>query len=311
MIELAGLAVAAPASSPAEEWAAMEHRSGVLPLLEAFFAAREAFAAVLAGRVRGALGLFTPAPEPGWGAAAVAGEPAGEGLLVHGDVRLAGPTAQGSIVLARLPDGEHRLAWVDHDAPGVERRGARTGGPPGDGPCWLRLDRAAIGAELVSRPVTLAPDGELARLLADYAGVWAKAAASCARDGAHALRRAARLAAMQTSQLLALGITAVEIEADLACLAAAEPGGRLACLAAAVAAARIVHAVAAKTAELRDAFGLEVAGPFGECPEGLEGPEGPEGPRGPRSPSLSAFLGGPLLLESELARALGIGEARG
>jgi MYXO-CTERM domain-containing protein len=307
VIDLMRPTVAGPASSLAEEWAAMEHRSGVLPLLERFFAARKAFAEVAAGRVRGALGLFTPAPEPGWEAAAVAGEPAGGGLLVRGDVRLPGPTARGSIVLVRLPDATHRLAWVDHDAPGVERRHSRTarsGGPPGDGPCWLHIEEAAIGTDLVSRPVTLAPDGELARLLADYAGVWATAATSCARDGVRALRRAARMAAMQTSQLVALRITEVEIEADLACRAAQEPSGRpaaLAALAVAAAAARILVAVAATTGELRDAFGLEVEGPFGSAAPGASG----------SASGLTAFLGGPLLLESELARALGIGEARG
>jgi hypothetical protein len=310
VIDLMKPTVAEPASSLAEEWAAREHRSGVLPLIERFFAARKAFAEVAAGRVRGALGLFTPAAEPGWEAAAVAGEPAGGGLLVRGDVRLPGPTARGSIVLARLPDATHRLAWVDHDAPGVEWRGARTGGPPGDGPCWLHIEGAAIGTELVSRPVTLAPDGELAQLLVDYAGVWAKAAASCARDGVRALRRAARMAAMQTSQLVALGITEVEIEADLTCRAAQEPGGRLAALAVAVAAARILLAVAATTGELRDSFGLEVEGPFGSSAPGANGADGANGAGG-SARSLTAFLGGPLLLESELARALGIGEARG
>jgi hypothetical protein len=303
VIDLLGSPVAGPASSVAEEWAAMEHRCGVLPLIETFFAARGAFAEVVAGRVRGALGLFTPAPEPGWGAAAVAGEPAGGGLRLRGDVRLPGSTAHGSIALVRLPDGAHRLAWVDHDAPGVERRGARAGGSPGDGPCWLHLEGAAIGTDLVSRPVTLAPDGELAQLLAEYAGVWAKAAASCARDAVRALRRAARMASMQTSQLVALGITEVEIEADLT-LAATELGGSLAV---AAAAARTLAAVVAKAEELRDSYGLDVGDPFGASPSGAPGAAGAT----TSVRTLTAFLGGPLLLESELARALGIGEARG
>jgi hypothetical protein len=286
----------------AEAWAAMEHRFGVLPLLETFFAVQGAFVEVLAGvfsgKPRGALGLFTPAPEPGWGAAAVAGEPSGGGLLLQGDIRLPGPTADGSIVLVRLPEEEHRLAWVDHGAPGVERRGSRTGGPAGDGPCWLHIEGAAIGPDLVSRPVKLAPDGELSRHLAAYAGVWASAAAVSARDGVRALRRAARTAAFQTSQLVALGITEVEIEADMTFAAAQRHAGRhdglsgLNGLLIAAAAARTLSAVVRKTEELRDSFGLEIDGPLA----------------GGSARTLTAFLGGSLVLESELARALRIGE---
>ncbi|HEY9422090.1 MAG TPA: hypothetical protein VIW92_11805, partial [Thermoanaerobaculia bacterium] len=54
----------------AEAFAALEHRFGVLPLLEEFFTPGEAFAEVTSGRKIGSLALFTPTPEPGWGAAA-------------------------------------------------------------------------------------------------------------------------------------------------------------------------------------------------------------------------------------------------
>jgi hypothetical protein len=296
MIDLLGAPAAGSALSTAEAWAALEHQHGVLPLVAAFFAAPGALAVVVSGRVRGALGLFTPAPEPGWGAAAVAGEPCGgpsDGtLLLRGGVRLPGSTAGGSIVPVRLGEAEHRLAWLDHGAPGVERRGSRSGGPAGDGPCWLHVDGAAVGPDLVSRPVTLAPDGELSRLLGAYAGVWAAAAAVCAREGVRALRRAARTAAFQTSQLVALGITEVEIEADLTAAAVQRSPGRLAV---AAAAARTLGAVARKTEELRDSYGLEIEGPLA----------------GAAAKSLTAFLGGPLLLENELARALGIPDIPG
>jgi hypothetical protein len=79
----------------------------------------------------------------------------------------------------------------------------------------------------------------------------------------------------------------VEIEADLTFAAVQRGSG----LAVAAAAARTLAAVAAKTEELRDQ-GLEIDGPFAAS----------------SAKTLTAFLGGQLLLENELARALGIGD---
>ncbi|HEY2294530.1 MAG TPA: hypothetical protein VGM86_27845, partial [Thermoanaerobaculia bacterium] len=107
-----------------EAFAEVEHRFGVLPLVDACFATPGPAAAAVAPPRRGALGLFTPAPEPGWEAAAVVGETSGAGLLLSGEVRLPGPAADGALVLVRLEGPEHRLAWLDHGAPGVERRGS-------------------------------------------------------------------------------------------------------------------------------------------------------------------------------------------
>ncbi|MEO6192058.1 MAG: hypothetical protein ABIS20_03550 [Thermoanaerobaculia bacterium] len=285
----------------AEACAVVEHLFGVLPLLDGFFEPRGAAAEVASGPELGSLGLFTPAPEPGWAAAAVAGEPAGAGLLLRGEVRIPGPASGGSIVLARLAGGEHRLAWLDHGAPGVERRGSRPGGPVRAGsPCWLALEGAAAGPDRVSRPVTPAPGSDLFRHLESYAGIWALAAAIAARDGVRALRRAARLnghqgTAFSASQTVALDIAGVEIEMELTLaaaqrhLASGEEGG-LGPLTVAAAAARTLAAVAARTAELRDLTGLEIDGPLA----------------GGSAATLSAFLGGPAMIESELARALGI-----
>ncbi len=282
----------------AEACAVVEHLFGVLPLLDGFFELRGAVAEMASGPELGSLGLFTPTPEPGWAAAAVAAEPAGEGLLLRGEVRIPGPASGGSIVLARLADGEHRLAWIDHGAPGVERRGSRTGGPVRDGsPCWLALEGAAAGPDRVSRPVTPVPGSDLFRHLESYAGVWALAASLAARDGVRALRRAARLnghqgTAFSVSQTVAMDIAGVEIEMELT-LAAAQrhlASGEEGSLAVAAAAARTLAAVAARTAELRDLLGLEIDGPLA----------------GGSAAALSAFLGGPLMIESELARALGI-----
>jgi hypothetical protein len=286
---------------PAEAaFAVLEHLFGVLPLLDAFFEPRGTIAEAVSGAKLGALGLFTPSPELGWAAAAVAGEPSGKGLLLRGAIRLPGPASDGSIVLARLEDGpEHRLAWLDHGARGVERRRSGMEQPAGESPRWLDLEDVLVGPDLVSRPVTLAPGSQLCRRLEAYAGVWALAAVICARDGVRSLRRAARTAgqpgkAFNTSQLVAMGITEVEIEAELAAAAARRaPGDRSGAigLALATAAARVLASLAAKTAELRDRTGFAPDGPFAD--EGL-------------ARTLTAYLGGAPMLESELARALGI-----
>jgi hypothetical protein len=273
------------------DWAALEHRLGVLPLIAAFFEPG-ALADLVAGRKLGALGLFTPAPEPGWGAVALAGERSGtvpNSALLRGDVRLPAATADGALVLVKL-DGEHRLAWLDHRAPGVELRGDAA-------PFWLHADGAQVGLELLSRPVTLDPGGAFARCLETYAAGWAAAAVGCARDGVRELRRAARTAGFQSAQQVALGITEVEIEADLAAAALRRAGEGdqegAGALLLAVAAARALSGVAARTTELRDAWGLRIDGPLANG----------------AATTLTAYLGGTLLLERELSRALGIGES--
>lgn len=248
----------------AEAFAALEHELGVLPLLDTFFDVEKP------GRKRGSLGLFTPRPEPGLEAGAVDGEPSEGRLLLRGEVRLPSPDSEASIVLVRTGD-EHRLAWLDHGAPGVRRRGT-----------WLVIDGATV--DLVSRPVEIS---ELAGWLETYAGAWALAAAMAAREGVRALRRAARTTGFNASQWVAMGITEVEIEADLT-LAAARRNSGAGGLAVAAAAARTLSMVAAKTEELRDLMGLEVEVPL---------------------KILTSHLGGALFLENELARALGIGEA--
>lgn len=259
-----------------EAFAVIEHRFGVWPLLDAFFA--EGIAAAGAEDRPSSLGLFTPSPEFRWCAVAVEGEPSGEGWLLRGKVRVPSPLSGGSLVLARLP--EPRLAWIEHGAPGACLR---------DG--WLVLEGAL--ASPLSRPVTLS---DLRSRLEAYAGAWALAAAVCASQGVHALRRAARTIAplgkpFSTSQLVALEITAVKIEAELTAAAVRDAtGGSRDTLARALAAARTLAAVAATTAKLRDQAGLEVDGPFAEG----------------SAKALTAFLGGPLMLGTELGRALGI-----
>lgn len=248
-----------------EAFAAIERRFGVLPLAEAFFDGLDPR--------RGALGLFTITPDLTWEAAAVAGERSGDGLVLNGEVRVASPNPGGVIVLVRLDGPEHRLAWVEQ--------------APVDG--WLRLDGCAAGR--VSKPVALGPGSEFFRCLEAYAGAWALAAAIQGAHQVHALRRAARTTDHQgkpftSSQWVSLGITEVEIEADLTLAAAKGADGGLAV---AAAAARTLHAIASRAAELRDEAGVKIEGDPREAAR-----------------ALTAFLGGPLLIESELGHAMGI-----
>jgi hypothetical protein len=272
--------------------AAVEHRFGVLPLVAAFFAPGEALDGSSMGNRRGALGLFTPTPEPGWGTATVEGKAAGETILLSGEVRIASADADGALVLFRQgEEGERRLAWVELSE--AERRESG----------WLGLDGVAVAAGLVSRPVTLAPGSELYRHLETYASLWALAASICARDGIRALRRAARTSqrggkAFNSSQLVAMAITEVEIEAELTATAverdlalAADHPALAGGLALAAAAARVLALLAERTAELRGATGRAPDGPFAD----------------PATAAAStAWLGGAPALEGELAAALGI-----
>ncbi|MES1240985.1 MAG: hypothetical protein ABUT39_05140 [Acidobacteriota bacterium] len=248
-----------------------------LPLLATFVAVEDAygvrplvetfFEGLDVGR--GTLGLFTPTPDMTLEAVAVAGEVSGGDLLLRGEVRVPNPRADGAVVLVRLDSG-YRLAWVEPVA--------------SDG--RLRLD--GLPTRHVSRPVTIP---ELLRSLEAYAGVWAISASIVASNEVRALRRAARLTrhgnkAFSTSQWVSLEITGVEIEAGLAALLCHDGEGGFA---AASAAARVLHEIAAKQVELRDQAGLEIEG------NPLE-----------TARALTAFLGGPLRIETDLARTLGI-----
>ncbi len=342
------LATTLPAVAAA---AVIEHLFGVLPLVAGFFAPAPWCADVAAGRSLAALGLFTPDPELRWGAVAgqaaataaagdqaaaepaadgrAAGEPAvggtaapeaAAGYRLSGTVRLAGCPGGGVLVLVRSGE-EHRLAWVDAGVSGVEWHG--------QGPCRAAMAGAAVGADCVSRPVTVTSGGELWTHLARYASLWGLAASIWARHGVLALRRAARAPRAgeprwSAAQLVATAVTEVEIEAELAATAL-----------------RIHFATAAGQA----ARGAGADGAHGSdgahSSDGAHGPDGPDGAddadlaiavgaaralaavaactvelrdrlglavEGPLADGLpgplAASLGGVLMLESELAAQL-------
>jgi hypothetical protein len=146
------------------------------------------------------------------------------------------------------------------------------------------------------------------RCLAGFAGIWALVALSHARRAVRALRHAVRTTgagdrseAFSTSQLVAMGITEVEIETELASAAArqlfagdaaAGSSGTLdesaACLSLALAAARALTAVSLRADDLRDQLGLTLDARSSIAPASM----------------LTAFVGGTFLLEHELDRAM-------
>lgn len=309
--------VEAPAAASPLEWieelvsrlpfhltlAIVEHAFGVVPLLAEAF--DTPFEAVRRGDELAALGLFTPNAELSWNAAALHGERHGRKVLLYGEARIPSALAESTLVLARLDGDGDRLALAAHGDKGVERRGRGNGEA-----CWLSFDGAELGPERVSRPVKVAssngdpPDG-CRRRLDEYAAAYALAASLYAVRGVRELRRAARTtlrgatargpAPLNRSQVVAMGITEVEIEVDLAAAAVrtrfetggGEPAGSGLLLAAA--AARALSAVAAKTAELTGKAGLECGGPFADDAD---------------LKLVDVFLGGQLMVESELASSI-------
>lgn len=281
------------------------HLFGVLPLIDAFVDRGDSrLAAVRSGATLGALGLFTPSPEEGWGGAIV-GEFSGQALRVSGDVRVASSAAEGSIVLVQVGAADQRLAWLDHHARGVELRATRDGGPPrNQAPRWLAVDGATIAVAHVSRPVTLVPGAELYEWLERYVAVWSLFALEYTRATLRSLRRTARAGRrghavpFSASQVMMMDLGELEIETELVAIAAArcpaEAALHPAGLVLALAAARALAHVAAKASELRDHLGLALDGPLTD--DGA-------------AAWLAAHVGGAPTLTNELARTLDSGRA--
>jgi len=293
----------------------LEHFCGALPLLAAAFPAssqpREV-APARRGEVLLALGLFTPNPAFSLGDGAMAALPAGEdGFTLAGKIRLSSdPAAEGTrgvVVLLHLPDGQGRLGLLPLPASGVEVRGS-----------WLFATGAPLAGSEVSGPLSSSGGIPTPEVLDRLAATSALAAALHARGGITALRRAAREAtggrdgaALSSSQLVAMGLTELEIEVALAESAARQhlsplPGEAPAAppavagrggeevfgrpgLALATAAVGILTAVAERTARLEVEAGLAVGGPLATARD---------------REAARLFFGGPRMAESALATSL-------
>lgn len=295
-----------------------EHLFGASPLIRQLLPSggvgAEVSEAVLQGRGLAALGLFTPNPQFDWTDAAVGAEDGRGGLLLQGEVRIATAAAEATVVLVRVSGGETRLALLAHEATGVTQRLHRRGGQPRLGhPSWLILQGVEVPLDLVSDPLEpKAMASPLHRILESYAGTYARLACGYVNAGICALRRAARTTAhrgtpFNSTQEVTLAVTELEIEADLLALAvkafpgsAPEPAGSpVAAVAAAstgfalaASASRLLSAVGHLTGQLRDTAGLE--------------PEGPFGGDGGDPPFREVVLGGAPMMETALARSLGL-----
>lgn len=276
------------------------HVFGVVPLLDALFDAGAGWlAAARAGATVGGLGVFTPAPEEGWGGAPLVGDVVDGALRVRGEVRVPSSASQGSIALVQTGRTDRRLVWIDHESIGVRKRRDRFNGVArADEPLWLIADGATIPNDRISRSVGLEPDGALYEQLERYAAVWSLIALEYARTTVHQLRRVARTTRrggdgrpFSASQVVMMELGALEIETELTTLFANEhftqqaphPSG----LVLALAAARTVERVGAKASELCDHLGLLID-------DALVDPH--------VAMRLTAHVGGVLTLENELAR---------
>lgn len=336
-----GAAVEPPASVRVDLWleglvgslpmsaclAIVEHFFGVLPLAAEHLGSQpggtELVEALRQGHKLAGLGLFTPDPEFSPSAAALVGEFVEGGVSLRGEVRLANSSSDGSLVLVRCAEDDLCLAWLEHSAMGVERRRTRAGGPvsestvsestlpestlPEDTVCWVAV--ADAFAAPISGPVTFEVEGPVARRLDACAGVIAFVESLYAGRLVRAMRRAVRITAsgavpFNTSQLVALDVTGLEIETGLAETAARacfrlDPGdgSRPRGLTLAAAAAKVLTEAVAMAARLRDQWGVEVDDAALANPEAA-------------AASVNAFFGGPLRLESELARAMDLSARR-
>ncbi|MFJ8005327.1 hypothetical protein [Streptomyces fagopyri] len=286
------------ATAPFGEAAArMEHQCAVAPLLNLFDKDPHGFVeGIRTGRLRAALGLFTPNARFSLSHPTVTAVRDGVDVLLDGRYRYAGEWADVAFVPLAI-DGEVRLALLPHSP---EARHSDTS--PADGYGWRVLSGVRLAAHALSRPVTFDADGPLAAVLDAFGWQFSRGSAElCARVVADLRRTLARSGegteALSTSQYVAHELSRLEIEISLASRAASlgavfkneGPGGQ--------SAASVLLACTGllwRTARMAEDLTTELGLPATDSGTGLT------------TASLQAYFGGRRMVEGELARRMGL-----
>ncbi|MYY09545.1 hypothetical protein GT204_11615 [Streptomyces sp. SID4919] len=232
--ELDGIWAAGPF---AEAAARTEHLLAVLPLLDLFPHDPDGHVSrARSGERRAALGLFTPNSEFALPVPAVHAERSGDGrLTLTGRFRYASEDAELSLLWLRVVDEDAtRLALLPHTHEGLRRYGA--GRAEGWG--WIELDGVTVEEDVLSHPVSWAPEGPLSAVFDGYAWEFSRRSLTWSAGVVADLRRELALTgsgteALSTSQYLAHELSKLEIEVSLAVALASfgaefkaeEPGG--------------------------------------------------------------------------------------
>ncbi|MFC8274228.1 hypothetical protein ACFUJR_17215 [Streptomyces sp. NPDC057271] len=290
----------------AEAAAQTEHLCAVLPLLELFPHDPDGrIAAVRAGGLRAALGLFTPNAQLARTVPTVRARRDADGRAVlTGRFRYADEAADLTVALVRFEDEEGvRLALLPHTLDGLRLYGAGRSQDRG----WAELDGAAIDARAVSDPVNTDDDGPLTAVLDAYSWEFSRRSVTWSAKVVADLRRTLAntgegAEALSTSQYLAHELSKLEIELSLAAAAASfgaafkgeRPGGQ-SVAATLLACTDLLWRTVRVAEDMSADLGLE--------PSPVADPAWP-------SDRVQASLGGRRLAGGELARRMGLHRRR-
>lgn len=291
----------------------IEHLWGVIPILDFFHNETDSpngLGLLLSGNQLGTLGIFTPTPLFSFTSATVSAlATADNELELTGEIRASGDSPHCSVVLTRTDDNILRLAVVFAQSEGVGITETRGGVALGRG-AWWNLHGVKVSRDLISAPL-LSLD-VLTPILDAYAVAYALVAVLYAKRGVLSLRSALRKTvhasmSFNMSQVVAMGITEIEIQVDLLeCAVRQQIDGagfgsalrskrsnisEVSGLVLAATASRILCLITDKAMELDSEAGMTCSDwPFSTSPHSLA----------------RTTFGGRLMLESELARTMGL-----
>jgi DNA-binding transcriptional ArsR family regulator len=287
------------ASTFADAAARTEQLCGVLPLLDLFNDDPYGLAEQVRDRRRiAALGLFTPNALFALAYPTIRAIRDGDQIVLDGRFRYAVARADVSLVDIELED-QTRLALLPHTLEGVRVHGAGHAEDWG----WGELTGAVLQARALSRPVSWVADGPLVRTLDDYGWEFARRSSSWTTRIIADLRRVLAntgvgTEALSTSQYIAHELSKLEIEISLAASAARfgpafkgeEPGGQ-AMAAVLLSCTDLLRRSVRVAEDLNTELGLwPIPGADTDWP----------------AASIHAYFGGRRMLESELARRMGL-----